>query len=83
MFGIPVNSPANIFCDNRSVVMSISKAEARLNKKHNAICFHRIGEAAARGMIRVGKEDSSTNTADLLTKVLDIPKRRVLLFQIY
>jgi hypothetical protein len=39
-------------------------------KKHNAINYHAVGEAAAAGIIRVGKEDGEMNVADLLTKVL-------------
>jgi hypothetical protein len=40
MFGIPIEGPTNILGDNESVVNSTLKVEARLNKKHNAICFH-------------------------------------------
>jgi hypothetical protein len=59
MFGVPVDGPANVFCDNRGVV-----------RKHNAINYHAVREAAAAGKLRVGKEDGETNIADLLTKVL-------------
>ena len=83
MFGIPVEGPANLFCDNRSVVTNTSRPESRLNKKHNAICFHRVREAAAAGMIRVGKEDTESNLADLLTKVLDTARRFNLMKFIY
>jgi hypothetical protein len=34
------------------------------------------------GMIRVGKEDTETNLADLLTKMLSRPRRMKLLFSI-
>jgi hypothetical protein len=37
MFGIPIDGPTNVLGDNKSVVNSASKVEARLNKKHNAI----------------------------------------------
>jgi len=83
MFGIPIMGEANMFCDNRGVVLSTSRSEARLNKKHNAICFHRIREAVARGMIRIGKENGDTNISDLLTKVVSTYRRRNLLSQIY
>ena len=42
MFGIPIDGPTNVLGDNESVVNSASKVEARLNKKHNAICFHTV-----------------------------------------
>ena len=79
MFGVPIDGPANVFCDNQSVVKNSSLPESTLNKKHNAICYHRVREAAARGMIRMGKEQTQTNIADLLTKVLDTRRRRLLL----
>ena len=83
MFGIPIIGPADVYCDNGSVVMSAQRVEGRLNKKHNAICFHRVRECVARAMIRVTKEDGGTNLADLLTKLLDSMKRRIILRSIF
>jgi hypothetical protein len=34
MMGIPVDGPANMFCDNESVVKSTSTPESTLKKKH-------------------------------------------------
>ena len=76
MFGIPVDGPTSMLCDNESVVGSASKVESRLNKKHNAICFHTVREACAAGWMRVGKEPTETNIADLFTKMLPLDKRR-------
>jgi hypothetical protein len=71
MFGVPINGPANVFCcDNRGVVKNASTPESVLQKKHNVINYHAVREAAAAGIIRVGKEDGQSNLADLLTKVL-------------
>ena len=70
MFGILIDGPANVFCDNRGVVRNASIPESTLMKKHNAINYHAVQEAAAAGIIRVGKEDGETNVADLLMKVL-------------
>jgi hypothetical protein len=39
----------NIFCDNRSVINSLTKLEMRLTTKHLGICFHRVREACANG----------------------------------
>jgi hypothetical protein len=75
MFGIPIEGPANVFCDNRGVVRNVSIPESTLMKKHNAINYHAVREAAAAGILRVGKEDGETNLADLLTKVLTGEKR--------
>jgi hypothetical protein len=75
MFGVPIDGPTNVFCDNRGVVRNASIPESTLMKKHNAINYHAVREAAAAGILRVGKEDGETNLADLLTKVLSGEKR--------
>jgi hypothetical protein len=51
MFGVPINGPANVFCDNRGVVKNASTPESVLQKKHNAINYHAVQEAAAAGII--------------------------------
>ena len=70
MFGVPVEGPANVFCDNCGVVKNASILELTLAKKCNVINYHAMCEAAAAGILHVGKEDGQTNLADLLTKVL-------------
>jgi hypothetical protein len=75
MFGVPIDGPANVFCDNRGVVKNASIPESTLLKKHNAINYHAVREAVAAGIMRVGKEDGETNLADLLTKVIVGQKR--------
>ena len=75
LFGVPIDGPANVFCDNRGVVKNASIPESTLMKKHNSINYHAVREAAAAGILRVGKEDGETNLADLLTKILTATKR--------
>ena len=75
MFGITVDGPANVFCDNQGVVKNASIPESTLLKKHNAINYHVVQEAVAAGILRVSKEDGQTNLVDLLTKVLMGKKR--------
>jgi hypothetical protein len=70
MFGVPLAGPTNVFCDNQSVVHNASTPESTLTKKHNAICYHRVREAAAAAIIRVAKEHTRSNLADGLTKPL-------------
>lgn len=43
-----------------------------------ALLFLGLREAAAAGILRVGKEDTDTNLADLLTKVLSAARRHEL-----
>jgi hypothetical protein len=82
MFGIPIDGPTDVLCDNQSVVTNSSVPESTLNKKHNAICYHRVREACAAEMIRIAKEDTNTNLADVFTKPLPGPQRRFLLSRI-
>jgi hypothetical protein len=56
MFGIPVDGPANVYCDNNGVVTNCTKPESTLKKKHNAIAYHHVREAVAAGTIRITKE---------------------------
>ena len=50
-----------------------------LNKKHNAICYHKVRECVASGWLRVGWVKSQENLADLFTKVLSAQQRGFLL----
>jgi hypothetical protein len=78
MFGVHVDGPANVFCDNQGVVYNSTLPESMLTKKQNSICYHRVREAAAAEIIRVAKEDSTTNLADALTKPLPKESRKCL-----
>lgn len=54
MFGIPIDGPANVMCDNNFVVTDASIPSSTLKKKqHVAICYHRVREAVASGVLRV------------------------------
>jgi hypothetical protein len=75
MFGVEVDGPVNVFCDNHGVVKNVSILESTLMKKHYAINYHAVREAVAAGILRVGKEDGETNLADLLMKVVMGQKR--------
>ena len=79
MFGIPVDSPLNVFCDNESVYENVSFAESTLKKNHNSICFHRVCECVAAGIIIVHKVKSSFNLSDILTKSLPASERAKML----
>ena len=70
MFGVPIEGPTNVYCDNEAVTKNAIYPESTLKKKHNAIAYHRTREAVAAGTIRVTKEDGKTNLADVLTKPL-------------
>jgi len=73
MFGIPLDGPANTFCDNNSVVTNATQPPSTLKKKHNSIMYHKVPEADAANTIRVAWVNSQKNLADLLTKPLNGP----------
>jgi hypothetical protein len=73
MFGVPLDGPANTFCDNTSVVTNATQPSSVLKKKHNAIAYHKVREAVASNMMRIGWVQSRKNLADLLTKPLPGP----------
>ena len=75
MFGIPLEGPANVFCDNEGVFKNASIASSVLKKKHNSIAYHKCRESIAAGIISIFKEESDTNLADILTKSLGKVKR--------
>ena len=75
MFGVTLDGPLDVFCDNRGVLMNASKPESTLQKKHNAINYHAVCKAAAADILRFGKEEGETNLADLMKKVLTGQRR--------
>ena len=47
MFGVPINGPARVYCDNQGVVKNTSIPSSTLANKHNSINYHMIREAVA------------------------------------
>ena len=79
MFGIPIEGPASMYCDNEAVYKNVSIPSSVLNKKMHGISYHYCREAVASGVARVAKEDTRTNLSDLFTKVLTRARREELL----
>ena len=79
MFGVPINGPARVYCDNQEVMKNTSIPSSKLAKKHNLISYHAIWEAIAAEIMAIFKEDTETNLADLFTKVLSRKRRNNLL----
>ena len=76
MFGIPLEGPARVFCDNEGVVKSSSFPESALKKKHCSIAYNKVRESVAAGKLLMFYESTNSNLADLLTKVLSHTKRQ-------
>jgi hypothetical protein len=79
MFGVPIEGPTNVFWDKEAVCKNTMHPEATLTKKHHSIAHHQSREAVAAGTVRVSKEDTLTNLADIFTKTMVAPKRENLL----
>ena len=79
MFGLVVDEPTNVFCDNEAVQKHVSTPESVLKKKHHSIAYHYCREAVAAGIIRIAHEGTETNLADLFTKFLPAGRREFLL----
>ena len=39
MFGIPLDGPANVFCENESAFKNATFSESQLKKKHQSTLF--------------------------------------------
>ena len=76
MFGIPMDGPTNVFCDNQSVCNNTQMPASTLKKKHLAICYHLVRELCAANVIRVAWENGQTNLADVLTKLMPASKKK-------
>lgn len=74
MMGVPLDGPANCFCDNQSVVTNASEPASTLKKKHNSVAYHKVREATAAGTLRITHEPGKMNVADMLTKTLSASK---------
>ena len=68
MFGIPLDGPTDVFCNNEAIYRNSSFIESQLKRKHNSICYHLVREAVAAGKMVVFKVDNKENLVDLLTK---------------
>lgn len=79
MFGVPIDGPADVFCDNEAVYINTVTPESVLKKKHHSIAYHRCREAVAAKTIRVSKQGTDKNLADLFTKLLTASRRQFLL----
>ena len=79
MLGIPIDGPANVYCDNEAVYKNTSIPESVLKKKHHSISYHRCREAVAAGTMRIAKQGTEKNLADLFTNTLTVQRRNFLL----
>jgi hypothetical protein len=70
MMGIPIDGPAWAFGDNASVITSSTIPQSTLNKRHNALLYHRVRECVAAKILYLVHVDGKYNPSDILTKAL-------------
>ena len=58
MFGVPLDGPSDVSCDNKGVVNKMSLYWYNLGKKNNAVYYHVVREAVAAEILWVRKEDT-------------------------
>ena len=75
MFGVAIEGPTHVYCDNESVVNNSSKVESTLDKKHNSVAYHYVRNAVAASIITVAWINRNDNLADAFTKRLPEVKR--------
>lgn len=76
-FGVPLDGPAWLFGDNKSVVTSSTIPHSTLAKRWNALSYHKVREAVAGGWLRFEHIPGTENPADILTKPLAWYQMRV------
>jgi hypothetical protein len=70
MMGIPIDGPAWAFGDNMSVIISSTIPPSTLNKRHNALSYHRVRECVAAKIIYMLQVEGANNPSNTFTKSL-------------
>jgi hypothetical protein len=74
MLGTPLDGPVWMFCDNKSMIDSLSEPSGRLAKGHLILLWHHLQEKAAMKIVHYVHIDSNENVSDCLTKHLPHPQ---------
>jgi hypothetical protein len=69
--GVPLRQTSYMFGDNKSVVDSSMRFDAKLHKRHTALSFHKVREAIAARMVIFTHIPGALNPADILSKHWD------------
>ena len=80
IFGVPIEGPTNVLCENESVYKNASTPYLVLKKKHLSIAYNCCCEAVAASTINLAKEPTTINLSDLFTKMLPQFVREKLLY---
>jgi hypothetical protein len=66
--GVPVNTKNYMFGDNQAVVTNSTIPHSYLNKRHNAISYHRVREMIASKILGYNWIDGKKNPDDVVSK---------------
>ena len=66
--GVHVDGPTYVFGDNKTTTDSSALPHARLHKRHTALSFHHVREAAVAGILKMFYLPGPQNPADILSK---------------
>ena len=67
MLGVPIID-SYMFGDNQGVHTNSTVLHSQLNKRHNALAYHRVCEAIAVDMMKFFQIDGKKNPSDILSK---------------
>ena len=65
---MPIKEKYYMFGDNQAVVTNATIPHSQLNKRHQALAYHKVREAVAAKMITFYHVDGDKNPADILSK---------------
>ena len=77
MLGVPIEGPSWLFGYNKAVVTSSTIPHSSLNKRWNAISYHKVRGAVAGGFICFEHISTDQNPADIFMKSLPWNKSHV------
>jgi hypothetical protein len=72
--GVPVNEKSFMFGDNQVVFNNSSISHSSLNKRHNALAYHRVCEMIAVNVLGYYWIDRKANPADIVSKHWGYPQ---------
>jgi len=70
--GVPIKSSTMVFGDNETVINTASTPHAKLQKRHNALAYHKARSSHAARILRMHHIPGDRNPADILSKHWDL-----------
>jgi hypothetical protein len=70
--GVPIKGSTMVFGDNETVINTASTPHAKLQKRHNALAYHKTRSSHAARIMRMHHIPGECNPADVLSKHWDL-----------